>query len=641
MIDRLLLKLLLFSAHALGAQPTAPSPVEAPLRELTWGRLNFLHTTDTHGWHAGHLQESVVSSVKLFLFLLRLSRPSYSADWGDYISFATRMRQKAEADGADLLLIDTGDRVEGNGLYDASEPKGEYTFNIFKEQHIDIICSGNHELYKQNSSENEFTKTVPAFKDSYLASNLDIFDPETGDFVPLAPRYKKFKTTKQGIRILAFGFLYDFTGNYNNTVVQPVKDTIKEDWFQEAIRDRDVDLFVVIGHVPLRSPEFNALFKAIREVQWDTPIQFFGGHTHIRDFNKYDSKSHGLESGRFMETIGFLSIDGLPTGGKQDPKATASYKVDRRYIDNNLFSFHHHSGHNETTFATDHGKNVSQMIKSARKSLGLDHTFGCATRDLWMNRAKYPSNSSIYTWLEELVLPDVIEDPARANKTRLVVINTGGIRFDIFKGPFTRDSTFIVSPFTSGFRYVKDVPYDKAKKLLAVLNNAGQIFESSLANSKLQGWMLAPPEQRFVYEDFEAPAPDVVDRFGAAGQTPLLWKKPNLTPGYTTKDDAGSNGDDTLHSPISFYRVPNCIQSIINGTKNSDVMDDEDGDKSPEVVDVVYIEFIEPWMILAFKFVGLGYTVEDTDVYMNGTTITSLLADWVQDNWKDNCKKDD
>lgn len=42
---------------ALGAQPSAPEPVAAPMRDLPWGQLNFLATTDTHGWHAGHLQE--------------------------------------------------------------------------------------------------------------------------------------------------------------------------------------------------------------------------------------------------------------------------------------------------------------------------------------------------------------------------------------------------------------------------------------------------------------------------------------------------------------------------------------------------------------------------------------------------------
>lgn len=46
-------------AFGQSTQPSAPEPVSAPLRELPWGQLNFLHTTDTHGWHAGHLQEYI------------------------------------------------------------------------------------------------------------------------------------------------------------------------------------------------------------------------------------------------------------------------------------------------------------------------------------------------------------------------------------------------------------------------------------------------------------------------------------------------------------------------------------------------------------------------------------------------------
>src|ERR1700748_1824035 len=199
----------LLAATALAKQPSAPEALAAPLRDLEFGQLNFLHTTDTHGWHAGHLLE-----------------PSFSADWGDYVDFASRLREKLEAEGKDLLIIDTGDRVEGNGLYDASEPKGRYTYDIFKQQQIDLICSGNHELYKSNSSDDEYFFTVPNFKDGYLASNLDIYNPNNGKLEPLAPRYKKFKTKNQGIRILAFGFIFDFQGNANNTVVHPVEDTV-------------------------------------------------------------------------------------------------------------------------------------------------------------------------------------------------------------------------------------------------------------------------------------------------------------------------------------------------------------------------------------------------------------------------------
>jgi 2',3'-cyclic-nucleotide 2'-phosphodiesterase (5'-nucleotidase family) len=181
-----------------------------------------------------------------------------------------------------LLLIDTGDRVEGNAIYDSSKPRGKFTYEIAKEQHIDLLCSGNHELYKADTAEGELSHTVPEFKGSYLASNIDIYNPKTGRLQALAPRFKKFSTKKHGIRILAFGFLFDFTGNANNTIVQRVEDTVKEEWFKEALKDKELDLIIVFGHVDIRSTEYALLFKTIRSAQWTLPIQFFGGHSHIR-----------------------------------------------------------------------------------------------------------------------------------------------------------------------------------------------------------------------------------------------------------------------------------------------------------------------------------------------------------------------
>ncbi|KAI9841102.1 MAG: hypothetical protein M1837_001006 [Sclerophora amabilis] len=618
---------LCFSSQA--AQPSAPSPISAPLRELPWGQLNFLQTTDTHGWHAGHLQE-----------------PSYSADWGDYVSFGQRMKERADDEGVDLLLVDTGDRVEGNGLYDSSHPKGKFTSEVFKEQAIDVLCSGNHELYKKNTAEYEYLTVVPNFKGNYLASNIDIFDPKTGDKVPLAPRFRKFTTKNQGVRILAFGFLFDFKGSYNNTVVQTVEDTIKEKWFQDAIRDKEIDLFLFAGHVAIRSKEYDAIHKAVRQVNWDTPIQFFGGHTHIRDYAKYDSTSYALESGRYMETIGFTSIDGIKTGGKGAVfPATAGPTFSRRYIDNNLFSFLSHTRLNESNFHTEHGQNVSKYIHEARKSLRLDHLHGCAPQDYWLNRAPYPSRDSSLTLLKERILPEMVVDDKRKDKERLVLINSGAIRFDIFKGPFTRDTTFIVSPFQNGFRYIKDVPYETAKEVLTLLNNNSPIFER--LSPELQASALAPPEQVSITrntvftsndneEDLTTPPYD-----GHSGQVPLQSNSkrkdknhaPNLTPGYTTKDDAGTDGDDTIHSPISFYRVPNCIQSEVAMPK------EQDGDdrKPPETVDLVFIEFIQPWVLLALRYLGEEFVEGDVAGYAGDKSFTKMISEWVEENWEKDC----
>lgn len=605
--------LLLALLHLIAAeQPSAPSPINAPLRDLPWGQLNILHTTDTHGWHAGHLQE-----------------PQYSADWGDYISFAHHLRKRADDDGSDLLLVDTGDRVEGNGLYDASDPKGKYTFGIFKHQHLDVITPGNHELYIGNTSKREYEEVVPDFKDAYVASNLDIYNPKSDKYEPLAKRYRVFETKNRRIRVLAFGFLFDFHGNANNTRVQPAAETVKEQWFQDAIRTKDIDLFLVAGHVPVRdSEEFTRIHKAIRSAQWDTPIAFFGGHTHIRDYVKYEKKAQGIESGRYMETLGFMSISGLSTR-KEDAKVQARLEYQRLYIDNNLFSLHHHSGTTGSAFDTELGKNVSEAIHAARKKLDLDHTFGCAPQDYWLNRAPYPSNASLLSLLDERIIPDTFSEAVKDKRPSIVITNSGALRFDIFKGPFTIDSTFLVSPFTSGFRVLKDVEYGAASQVLRLLNNEGQILLSELM-------VLARQDEAIKLRDLAPPLPPVNQptfqashsAFGNDQQIPLASSPsaPSL-PGYTTHDDLGSSGDDTVHARIQFYDVPNCVAAPIH----FDAV--EGAAATPEKVDLVYNEFIQDWVLLALRFLGKEYERSQTEAALGGATMTDVISQWVSEKW--------
>ena len=474
---------------------------------------------------------------------------------------------------------------------------------------------------------------MPSFRDGYLASNLDILDPATGEQRPMAQRYKKFTTKNQGIRIMAFGFLFDFTMNSKNTIVQQVEDTLKEEWFQSAIRDREVDLFLVTGHVALRSPEFGHIFRAIRGQNWDTPIQFFGGHTHIRDFAKYDSKAYAMESGRYMETIGFMSIEGLGTGGKSTSKSenfpsfpralTASPTFARRYIDNNLYSYYHHTGLNSSTFPTPRGVNVSRQIAEDRKALNLDHLYGCAPHAYWTNRTPFPGNESIFSWLQDEVLPAMVIDKQRGDLPRMVLTNSGALRFDIFKGPFTVDSMYTVSPFTSGFRYIKDVPFGIAERLKVILNHeVPQLWDASQSMS-FKSPVPISDLQAVVDEDHYMHKPGV--------QMPLVDHKheEDLLPGYTTSDDAGSDGDDTIHAPIQFYKVPNCLESRIGLSPTS-----IGRDPGPESVDLVYVDFIERYILLALKFLGTDYSAADTAVYMKGQTLTDIIGKWVRKNWE-------
>ncbi|KAK7708951.1 hypothetical protein SLS64_006431 [Diaporthe eres] len=595
----------LLAAAARAMQPSAAKPVAAPMRDLQWAQLNFLHTTDTHGWHGGHLQES-----------------QYSADWGDYVSFAHHMRNKADERGVDLLVVDTGDRVEGNGLYDASRPKGQYTYDIFKEQDVDIICTGNHELYLDDTATREWNQTVPNFKDNYLASNLDYIDPKTGEAKPMAPRYKKFQTKNQKLNVVAFGFLFDFTGNANNTIVQPVSKTIKEEWFQNAIREKP-DVFVVIGHIGLRMDEIKQIYNEIRKQNWFTPLAFFAGHAHVRDAISLDAKTFGIASGRYFETIGWMSIDGIAKKSKDVETTAVSFN--RRYIDNNLLGLYHHTGLNESTFPTEHGRNVSELIAKARTALDLDQKFGCAPQDYWMARTKYPSNDSVFTLLDQQVLPEIITKESRKDIPRLAIINTGAIRFDIFKGPFTLDTTYIVSPFQSKMAYIPEVPYSAAKKVLPLLNNQGQILDQPAFDARMMG----PPEQWHIIEDIIYPDPTPVERMlQGGGQKPLGDAKdePDLVSGYTTKDDIGTDGDDAVHAPINFHTQPNCIQAKIGMPAEGE----------PETVDLVFTDFITPWVIMALKFSGGDYNETSVQLW-DEAAFTDMVAKWVKENWKGKC----
>lgn len=80
-------------------QPDAQNATSGPKAPLEWGQVNFIQTTDTHGWLEGHIKER-----------------NYGADWGDFVSFTAHMKQKAKSLGVDLLLIDTGVSFE-DGCY--------------------------------------------------------------------------------------------------------------------------------------------------------------------------------------------------------------------------------------------------------------------------------------------------------------------------------------------------------------------------------------------------------------------------------------------------------------------------------------------------------------------------------------------
>ncbi|RKF80902.1 Secreted protein [Golovinomyces cichoracearum] len=592
---------LMFISLTVAEQPGSAQPVTPPQRDIQIGQLNFLQTTDVHGWNGGHQKEG-----------------QYSADFGDYISFTQRMREKIDAAGADLILIDTGDRVDGNGLYDGSKPKGIFTYEIVKKLEYDVLTIGNHELYLSDTVDEEYSNLSSKLKETYLASNLDYIDPKTGKQIPMGKRYRVFRTKNQGINVAAFGFIFNFDRGANNSKVQPVEETVKEDWFQAAIRE-EVDLFLVCGHIPLDEREFKIILKAIRSQNKDTPIQVFGAHTHVRNFMKYDSRAYGMQSGRYMETVGWTSMNGVKTDPKFGVANNGSLTIHRRYIDNNILAYHFHSGLNASTFPTDYGKNVSSFISEARKSLDLDYTYGFVPQTLYLRNAPFPSNQSILSWMIRDVLPDVVlKKPGQSKVASMIFLNSGFLQFDLEKGPFTRDTIFIIAPFPNKYLYIKKVPYEIAKYTFVLLDQVN-LFDASERTKPDINVKETRGDSQIYGPKLIKPHPSTYkNQISLASNSRRLV----LRPGYNTVDDGGSDGDDTPHIPLRDYEIPDMLQTSVNFPSNED----------PKTVDLIFVEYLQPSILSALNLQGLKFNQSHVEVYREELA-NDLIAQWVKENW--------
>lgn len=553
---------------------------EVEKRPLRLGDINFLHTTDTHGWLAGHKNQ-----------------PSYNADWGDFYSFAQHLRNITKANSQDLIIVDSGDRHDGNGLSDATVPNGLFSSPIFTLQDYDIVSIGNHELYLWENTQQELEIMVPALRDRYVCSNVEFY--RDGKYFPIGQKYRYFTTPVQKKRILAFSFLFDFNRANNKTKVTPIKTAITESWFTSILShfpQNEVDVVLIAGHLPVDKnwSEMQLLHSTLRARYPDIPIQYFGGHSHIRDFLVLDEQLTGLQSGRFCETVGFLSIN-----------TTKSYlelrdRFFRSYIDFdvNLFRFHTSINKHEV-FDTEKGLAIKNELQNARNILNLDSVIGNVTKfNYYMDYVPLTNKNNIYNLLTNKVLPTLKPDSnlTETQEQRIIIINTGSVRYDLYKGPYTVDTHYIVSPFQNDW-VMLTLPKSVALKIPPILNKRSYIFDSDAFSNS---YLLPPHQRKMDYRtEFDENLKSKVLENPLDEEWPMRSK---LRKGYVTYDDFGHDGDDTPHKAVRNFRLTNVVVSEQLSSLEEDTL-----------IDVIFYAFLTPNVRAAIQ--TLGYTVEDPKLY--------------------------
>jgi hypothetical protein len=548
---------------------------------------------------------------------------------------------------------------DGNGLSDATDPNGKVTNPIFENIDYDILTPGNHELGAVDVAYETFTKFVKVYGDKYLTSNVDICkncqngEPDEKEWVSMGSRSRYFKT-KQGLNIMAFGVILDATNNNKDmTRIQPAAEMIQEDWFKDAVNRQDIDLFVLIGHNPVKpgipksESSFPLLMETLRKMRPEIPVQGFGGHTHRRDFHIYDPMSSAIESGKYCDTVGWISLDGIKSQSVQKTPASPEtenvlvnkrevaestdssctktkafdMKLTRRYLDWNRITFAYHATGSQHISDTTHGQEVTKSITDGRQSLNLTFVYGCAPQTYCISCKPFGDPGNIYTLVQSAAAATVV-DPDRSTKSRMIIINQGAIRYDLVQGPFTVDDSYIVCPYTSTFRYFPDVPYSLASKVLDYLNKPTST-KRSMAVDTISSQMLG-------YDECDNPSPHSgIDLLQPKSLFRRVLDAGDPTPGYTTCDDLGDDGDDTPHSEIPEYTQPAHVQA----TAAFPV------DGLPDTVDLIFSDFLGGRIAVALnaEHPSKNYTTNDTRLYTpEDFTTNSFIPAYASMTWQDN-----
>jgi hypothetical protein len=107
---------------------------------------------------------------------------------------------------------------------------------------------------------------------------------------------------------------------------------------------------------------------------------------------------------------------------------------------------------------------------------------------------------------------------------------------------------------------------------------------------------------------------------------PKVKRATAVTPGYTTSDDFGTDGDDTVHAKIPSYNQPNDLQANASFATDG---------STPTTVDLIFLDFIAPNVLSALNQTGLVYKTSDVQYYLPPSfTTNSYLPIYAKAKWQ-------
>ena len=383
---------------------------------------------------------------------------------------------------------------------------------ILEKMPWDAVNVGNHELYKTSVLQQILQPGgfVEWWGDKYVSSNIVIrpsLDPAveeqemtvSEDDVPMGNRYRILQGRQS--RVLLFGFLYDMTNNANVVQVLKVEQVVQQPWFATALQTETYDAIVVLAHMDVRDSLVTVILnqiRALRPTDSSLPVLFVTGHTHHRDVAALDETSFSFEAGRFLDTIGFISIPTRATvaayvadhADVREGVTVSNVNVTARlfqykFLNANVDELKATLGMGPSdVFDTEDGIALSKFINRTQTEMGLRATVGCMDISYYMNRSLF-AEDSLWRLFVDNVVRSQFED------TAVLFIGQGQWRYDLIAGGnVTLDDVIAVAPFNETLYVIDNVPLEAVIALNRTLNNVTEEWTLPV----LPNYIMASPQ---------------------------------------------------------------------------------------------------------------------------------------------------
>ena len=487
-----------------------------PLAAVPWNDVNLLIVTDVHSWVAGHRHPD--------------HEPVLDADYGHVLSLHERLSAAAAAEGRDLFLVQNGDLNDGTGF--SRKPPVALT-PLLQRVPFDALTTGNHELYENENI--DYLARPAGFIDSWRGSYLtaNTLNATTGEH--LGARHKLLVGRASGVRVLAFGFLYDMINHDDHVHVVPVEVVVKQAWFLAALNaTHEYDALLFLAHMGHGDPLVDLLLAAVRAVVGTAlPILFVTGHTHVRAYRTLDTHAAAYEAGHYLDTVGFASFALSPPQSMSPSPSTSSFA--HVNIDANRASMAAAVGLDDpAALLTASGAALQSEIARVASDLGLNRILGCSPRTYETYSALTAPSSLWRLYVSEVTLQAALG----GNASRIVVQSTGSLRYDLYAGPVTSDDMWTMCPFADRYwRVAPAVGGDDMRVVLSALHARAPDAADGLSGGRLPRYAAtSTPASGETYElwtvDFNLPT--VVGAYEA--QTGNRASPVRMLEGETTTD---------------------------------------------------------------------------------------------------------